>query len=168
MSQPSSLSTKLEDYLETIYWIVEKKRVARARDIAAALSVHKSTVTAALKSLSRKGLVNYSAYEAATLTPKGRKAAEVVVRRHEIGRDFFINVLALDEKLADANACRMEHVLDPAVMERLAAFAKFVGDCPRTQQVCLADFKKFLRNTSKTKKKTAQRASRKPADKRTT
>ena len=70
MADKSSLSMKLEDYLEAIYWLVEENQVARARDIAAALSVHKSTVTSALRSLSRKGLINYSAYEAATLTPK--------------------------------------------------------------------------------------------------
>ena len=50
MAEKSSLSMKLEDYLEAIYWLIEKNQVARVRDIAAALSVHKSTVTSALRS----------------------------------------------------------------------------------------------------------------------
>ncbi|MBU4272560.1 MAG: metal-dependent transcriptional regulator [Planctomycetes bacterium] len=165
MSDLPSLSMKLEDYLEAIYWIVEDKRVARARDIAAALSVHKSTVTSALRSLSRKGLVNYSAYEAATLTPKGREMAEDVVRRHEIIRGFFVQVLALDDKLADANACRMEHVLDSEVLERLASFAKFVNECPGTRRECLAGFKKYLTRRPKSKTQTSKRAGPRPARK---
>lgn len=166
MADKSSLSMKLEDYLEAIYWLVEENQVARARDIATALSVHKSTVTSALRSLSRKGFVNYSAYEAATLTPKGRVAAEDVVRRHEIIRGFFIQVLALDEKLADANACRMEHVLDPEVLERLAAFANFVSGCPDTRKECLGGFKKYLADNKKSKKPATKRPRQKTAQKK--
>jgi len=163
MTDLPSLSTQLEDYLEAIFWIEEEKHVARARDIAAALSVHKSTVTSALRSLSRKGLVNYSAYEAATLTPIGREMAKDVVRRHEIIRGFFVQVLALDDKLADANACRMEHVLDAEVLERLASFAKFVNECPNTRRQCLAGFQIYLDEHRKPKKRPSKRAGPRPA-----
>ena len=112
----------MEDYLEAIAWLEGDKGVARARDIAAALSVHKSTVTAALRSLAEKGLVHYSAYEAATLTADGKKIADDVIRRHKIIRDFFTEVLAVDPGVADTNACRIEHVLDAEVLERLAEF----------------------------------------------
>ena len=167
MADKSSLSMKLEDYIEAIYWLVEKNHVARVRDIAAALSVHKSTVTSALRSLSRKGLINYSAYEAATLTPKGRAAAEDVARRHEIIRGFFVRVLALDDKTADANACRMEHVLDPEVLEHLAAFAKFVNSCPGTRKECLAGFKKYLKDHAKTKNQPTKRSASRGGDEST-
>jgi DtxR family Mn-dependent transcriptional regulator len=144
MNALPTISTALEDYLEAIVSLVERKGTARTRDIAAALKVHKSTVTAALRSLAEKGLINYSAYEAATLTTRGRKAAEDVVRRHEIVRDFFVRVLALDEETADANACRMEHVLDSEVLERLRRFAAFVQQRPAVRRQCLAGFRKYL------------------------
>jgi DtxR family transcriptional regulator, Mn-dependent transcriptional regulator len=139
-TSPQKLTTTMEDYLEAIAWLVGKNGVARVRDVAAALSVHKSTVTAALRSLAEKKLVNYSAYEAATLTPEGRRVAEDVIRRHEIVRDFFMDVLALDREIADANACRMEHVLDGVVLDRLAGFAKFVKECPSAGRRCLKQF----------------------------
>jgi DtxR family Mn-dependent transcriptional regulator len=122
MTEPQTVTMTMEDYLEAIAWLEGDKGVARARDIAAALSVHKSTVTAALRSLAEKGLVNYSAYEAATLTADGRKIADDVIRRHKIIRDFFTEVLAVDPLVADTNACRIEHVLDAEVLERLAEF----------------------------------------------
>jgi DtxR family Mn-dependent transcriptional regulator len=143
------ISTTGEDYLEAIFRLVDEKGVARVRDIAAALSVHKSTVSTSLKSLSEKGLVNYSPYEITTLTPQGREIAEDVVRRHEIIRDFFVQILALEHDVADANACRAEHILDAEVLERLAGFAKFVGDCPSARQHCLKKFQTYYDRRSK-------------------
>jgi DtxR family transcriptional regulator, Mn-dependent transcriptional regulator len=140
-----AVSTTMEDYLEAIAQLVDEKGVARVRDISAALSVHKTTVTAALRSLSEKQLVNYSAYEAATLTPEGRRIAEDVMRRHKIVREFFEQILGLDHEVADANACRIEHVLDSEVMERLARFAEYVKECPASKRGCLTEFEKFIR-----------------------
>jgi DtxR family transcriptional regulator, Mn-dependent transcriptional regulator len=148
MTANEPLSTTMEDYLEAIAWLVGKGGHARARDIAAALAVHKSTVTAALRALAEKGLVNYAAYEHATLTPAGRRIADEVIRRHEIVRGFFIQVLALDHEVADANACRMEHILDAEVLDRLASFAEFVKNCPSAAQQCLKQFQPFYERCS--------------------
>jgi DtxR family transcriptional regulator, Mn-dependent transcriptional regulator len=149
MTTTNTLTTTMEDYLEAIAWLVGDGGSARVRDIAAALKVHKSTVTAALRSLAEKRLVNYAAYEHATLTPAGRKIADDVIRRHEIVRGFFMQVLALDRDVADANACRMEHILDAEVLDRLASFAEFVKDCPSSKQRCLKQFLTFYQGQSR-------------------
>ena len=88
-------------------------------------------------------MVNYSPYEITTLTPQGREIAEDVLKRHQIIRDFFVQVLALDSDVADANACRAEHVLDAEVLQRLARFARSVGRCPSAGRNCLRGFKKI-------------------------
>jgi DtxR family transcriptional regulator, Mn-dependent transcriptional regulator len=145
MTTDEPLTTTMEDYLEAIARLVGEGGHARARDIAAALTVHKSTVTAALRALAERRLVNYAAYEAATLTPAGRRIADEVIRRHEIIRSFFMQVLALDRDVADANACRMEHILDAEVLDRLARFAESVGNCRSSKQRCLKQFQAFYR-----------------------
>jgi DtxR family transcriptional regulator, Mn-dependent transcriptional regulator len=144
MSHPPSITNVLEDYLEAILVLVDQKGVARVRDLAGALSVHKSPVTSALRSWAGKGFVNYSAYEAATLTPAGRQIAEDVTRRHAVIRDFFIEVLSVDCEVANANACRMEHIVDAEVIERLTSLARFIRDCPNARQRCLARFQEYL------------------------
>lgn len=123
-----TLSATLEDYLEAISRLEAEKTVARVRDIASALSVHKSTVTSALKGLAEKGLVNYHPYEAVTVTAEGKKAAQKITRRHRVIRRFLTDVLSVGEDVAEANACRMEHVIDTEVLERLAMFAEFVRE----------------------------------------
>ena len=125
MTDLPTISASAEDYLEAIFRLIAQKGAARVRDIADALSVHKSTVSWTLKSLAEKGLVNYSRYEITTLTTLGEKIAQDVHWRHEVIGRFLMEILGVGDKAADANACRMEHVLDSEVMDRLALLLDF-------------------------------------------
>ncbi len=131
MGTTMKLSASLEDYLEVIFHLVAEKPAARARDIAKRLKVGRSSVTGALHALAEKKLVNYSPYEVITLTRKGEAAAREVVRRHEVLRDFLVNLLSIDGRVADKAACQMEHVITPSILERLIQFVEFVEVCPR-------------------------------------
>ena len=143
------ISPALENYLETILGLVHANGAARARDIADALAVHKSTVTAALRSLAAKGLVNYSPYESVTLTPGGRRIAAKVARSHGGIRRFLIEVLLLDERTADRNACRMEHVMDRQVTDRLDQFARYISTFAPSALPKPGGFAGYLRRRSK-------------------
>lgn len=119
MAVQHQLSASLEDYLEAIYHIVAEKGAARAKDIVTRLGVHNSSVTQALRSLSGKGLVNYAPYDTVTLTAAGEAAAVSVVERHRALRAFLVEVLGLDTRLAEQDACRLEHAISGDVLERL-------------------------------------------------
>ncbi len=126
----STLSESLEDYLEAIYHIVADKQAARATDIALRLKVQNSSVTQALRTLKERGLINYAPYDIVTLTAAGERVAAQVAERHSALRDFLTRVLLLEEETADRNACRMEHVVDSILMERLLAYLDFLDHCP--------------------------------------
>jgi DtxR family Mn-dependent transcriptional regulator len=130
MKKTADLSASLEDYIETIYHIIEEKLVARSKEIAARLNVSRASVTEALRALSRKGLINYEPYEAITLTPQGKRAAKDVIFRHQALRQFFVEVLALDEGIAEDGACRIEHAAPPEIIDRLIHFTEFISLCP--------------------------------------
>jgi len=125
------LTRSLEDYLEAILLLVRRGRVARVRDIAHRLEVGMPAVSAALKTLSARGLVNYDPYQVITLTDRGCELAEEVSRRHDILRRFLTEVLGLDAASAEANACRMEHAVDAPLLDRLERFNEFLRRCPR-------------------------------------
>lgn len=128
-----SLTPAMEDYLEAIYHLENERRIARVRDIAARLDVKMSSVSSALKSLSSRGLIRYDPHQFITLTDKGIDKAKEIVRRHEVVKRFLSRVLYVDEAVAEDNACRMEHNLDPEVIEKLIAFMEFVEMCPLDQ-----------------------------------
>ncbi len=122
----SGLSAALQDYLEAILVLARETGEARAGDIATHLGVHKSTVTAALHALADKGLVHYAPYEAVSLTGEGASIARDVSRSHRILCDFLQQVLQVAPQPAEDNACRMEHVMDRDVLDRLLALADYM------------------------------------------
>lgn len=137
------LTESLEDYIEAIYNIVANKGAARVTDIALELSVAKSSVTGALRSLSSKGLVNYDPYSIITLTPEGEKVGSRIARRHAVLAEFLEEILGLSAEVAQANACRIEHSMEPAVVRRLLKFIDFIEKCPRAGEDFRAGFKRF-------------------------
>lgn len=144
MSDSPQLSSTLEDYLEAILALSEVGGDARVRDISERLSVHKSTVTAALKTLSEKGLVDHEPYGAVVLTDAGRLIAVRVARSHAVVKSFLQEVLLVDAATAEENACRMEHVMDAAVLERLVGFAEFMRSDSETSANTLLRFAERL------------------------
>ncbi len=125
------ISASLEDYLEIILSIIKEKGAAKANDIAKRLSVKNSSVTGALRTLSEKGLVNYTPYDLVTLTSKGFDAAADVTRRHSVMKSFFEKVLAIEPAEANKAACKIEHVVAKEVLERFMLFTEFIEKCPR-------------------------------------
>ena len=130
VDENARLSESLEDYLEAIMHIEDEKRAARPKDIARSLGVSPPSVTAALQSLAARGLANYRPYDLVTLTPRGRRLARDVIRRHEGLRRFFVDILQIDGEEADRVACGMEHAVPPDVMDRLLSFIDFIVESP--------------------------------------
>lgn len=118
------LSASQEDYLEAIFRLSADGGFARAKDIAAQMKVNKSSVTCALKALSEKGLVNYDPYSYITLSGEGLELARDITARHEALTEFFAGTLGIDPAVAEANACRIEHVIDKAVLNQLISHIK--------------------------------------------
>lgn len=129
MIRPAHISDSLEDYIEAIYHIVKEKSAAKPRDLADRLRVSSASVTGALKLLAEKSLINYAPYDVITLTEKGRACAEDVARRHEVLRDFLVNIFAVEYKEADEAACAMEHSVPAPILERFVRFAEFAALC---------------------------------------
>lgn len=143
-----NLSASMEDYLKTIFNLTRKTDVSRSRDIAEKLNVSKSSVTGALRLLKKKGLINYRPYDYFTLTDAGRKTAAEIVKRHEILKSFFVDVLGLKDRLAQDFACRAEHVLGQEVINKLLMFIEFVTQEDKNGNDLTADFKNFCKSKS--------------------
>ena len=125
-----TLSASLENYLEVIYLLIKENRVARSKDIAKKLQINSSSVTGGLQSLRSRGLIHYEPYEFITMTDEGREIAANVVHRHNTLKEFFMEVLSINEEEADENACRMEHGISKNIVNRLMDFAHYFKTCP--------------------------------------
>ena len=121
----NKLTSSLEDYLETIYNLIEKNEKVRAVDISKVLGVSRASVSEALKKLDEKGFVNYGRYDTLAITELGKKTAQDVIMRHNTLRTFLEKVLGASQSEAQENACRFEHVISQDILDRLCKFTEF-------------------------------------------
>jgi DtxR family Mn-dependent transcriptional regulator len=112
----------MEDYLEAIMLLDREQEGATVTSISCFLDVKKPSVTAALSKLSEMGLAEHQRYGKVTLTPEGRRTARDVYHRHTTLLSFLTDVLGVDTRTAEQDACRLEHNLSAASMTKLTDF----------------------------------------------
>ena len=102
----------------------------RSTRLADWLSVSRPTVTAALRRMTRDGMVRLNAHKEIELTARGDAAAAGIVRRHRIVERWMTDVLGLDWVAADTEAERLEHAVSELVAERLYRALGGPKTCP--------------------------------------
>ena len=109
---------RMEDYLEIIYELVQRKGYATLVDVADYLNVRPPSVTTMMRRLDRTGLLNYEKYRGIQLTEKGIDIAKIMHNRHSVLSEF-LRMIGVSEKIANEDAESMEHHLHPQTMHRL-------------------------------------------------
>jgi len=138
-----ALSRKAEDYLEAILNASSKKGYARTKDIARELCLQPPTIVEMVQKLDRMGMVTYRKYDGVTLTPEGRKIAEVVKDRHETIQSF-LELFKIPEAIASQDACMMEHELSPETIAQIRMFFAFLKENPQAASA-MNNFEAFVR-----------------------
>ncbi len=113
------MTSSLEDYLEAVFVLSKEKGSVRLTDIAEYLEVSKPSVNRAIKTLTQNGFLEHVTYGDIVITPAGESYAANVLRRHKLIKQFLINELGVDEKIAEQDACQMEHVMSPVTIDKL-------------------------------------------------
>lgn len=131
-----------EDYLKIIASIVEEKGYAKVKDVAKELELGPSTVTGMFKKLDKEGYINYEKYGGVTLTEKGKEIANRTREKYSMLKDFLIN-LGLDEKIAEEDACKIEHILNPKTAQTLRKFIEFTSE--DESKIWIEHFRHFAR-----------------------
>lgn len=125
------ITPTMEDYLEAIGQLGKEGQVVRVKNIARQLNVKMPSVTEALKVLAKDGLIRHEKYGYVELAQKGNRIAEEIYARHRILFKFFNQILGLDSKTADEDACKMEHTISSTALEKLVEFTKTLESCPQ-------------------------------------
>ena len=107
-----------EDYLETILVLQKKSGMVRPVDVARHMEVSKPSVCHAVATLRDGGFLTMDEDHFLHLTDVGREVAERTYERHCFFTEQLI-AAGVDPKAAEADACRMEHVISQESFERL-------------------------------------------------
>lgn len=109
-----------EDYLEAILVLQKQKGIVRSVDVARHMDVSKPSVCHAVATLKNGGFLTMDDDFFLHLTEVGREVAEQIYEKHRFFTERLI-AAGVDPKTAEADACRIEHVISEESFRRLKA-----------------------------------------------
>ena len=112
-----------EDYLEAILVLQKQKGIVRSVDVARHMDVSKPSVCHAVATLKDGGFLTMDDGFFLHLTNIGREVAEQIYEKHRFFTERLI-AAGVDPETAEADACRIEHVISEESFRRLKAVAE--------------------------------------------
>ncbi|MGA2198958.1 MAG: transcriptional regulator MntR [Nitrososphaerales archaeon] len=130
---------RAEDYLETVYHLLEDKGYANTVDISDKLEVTPPTVSSMVNKLKSRGYLLHEPYRGMKLTESGERIARSVIRRHKIISEF-LSMIGVEGKVAYEDTEGMEHHVQPTTIYRIERLVEFL----RRNPADLAEIKKYV------------------------
>ena len=113
-------------YLMGIDSLRREMGYARLTDVANRLNVTKAATSVAIAQLKKKQLVTEDANRFLLLTPQGEQVVHEVQQNFLLLSRFFEEVLGVSKEAAEADACKMEHLLSLETGRRLLGLMRYV------------------------------------------
>jgi len=139
-----ALTPNMEMYLKTIYEIDDCGDRARVKAIAGRLGVTMPSVSGAVETLQKRGLVQHTPYGDVKLTAKGKKVAREVKERNDTIYRFLLEFLRLPQSIASRDACVLEHVVSPKTLSRMASFLEYRAANPEATEAMVEEFASWV------------------------
>jgi DtxR family transcriptional regulator, Mn-dependent transcriptional regulator len=127
--QLASLSKSDREALKAIYRLA-RDGGAHTGLLAERLGLAPGTVTATVKRLADRGLVDHEPYHGVEMTTAGNRVAIAAIRRHRIVERFLADMLGYAWNEADRLATNFEHELPQEVEDRLFVALDRPATCP--------------------------------------
>ncbi|MFB6340084.1 metal-dependent transcriptional regulator [Saccharicrinis sp. FJH62] len=108
-----------ENYLKTLLALSGEKESVSLSDLSHDLNVKLPTANSMVKNLKNQGLVNYEKYKPLSLTPKGRRSAALILRKHRLTEMFLTTVMGFGWEEVHAIAEQVEHIDSPVFFDKM-------------------------------------------------
>ena len=119
-----------EEYLQTMYWLMEAGLPITGANIARAMQLSAPTVHEMIGRLEQDGYVARDDDRSLVFTADGRSHAQEIVRRHRLIERFLTDVLGIPWDEVHEEAERLEHAMSPLLEERMLAAIGDAQTCP--------------------------------------
>ena len=115
-----------ENYLETILLLTKRQTHVRSIDVANELGFSRPSISRAMGILAESGYITIEQGHI-LLTEAGKEKASEIYERHCLITAFLQQTLGLDDMTADADACRIEHVISEETFRRIKQVVQHTG-----------------------------------------
>lgn len=108
-----------ENYLKALLSLADAEGKVAVSELSRALGVSKPSANSMARKLAEAGLVHYEKYKPLQLSPAGRKAAALIVRKHRLTEMFLVEQMGFGWEEVHAIAEQIEHVKSPDFFSRM-------------------------------------------------
>jgi DtxR family Mn-dependent transcriptional regulator len=119
-----------EEYLQTIYWLMEAGLPITGANIARAMHLSPPTVHEMVGRLEQDGYIRRAGDKSLEFSPDGKKHAETIVRRHRLIERFLTDVVGVAWDDVHEEAERLEHAMSPAFEKWMVTAVGDADTCP--------------------------------------
>jgi DtxR family Mn-dependent transcriptional regulator len=130
-------------HLMAMHELLKKNGYVRGVDIANHLNISRSSVSITLKKIKSKGYIVEDANKFFHLTENGQALINSVISKRRIIQMFFKSVLDLPDHIAEAEACKVEHLLEEQTGHKLMSFMGYFMSDSKTASEFRNKFKHF-------------------------
>jgi DtxR family transcriptional regulator, Mn-dependent transcriptional regulator len=119
-----------EEYLQTIYWLMEAGLPITGANIARAMHLAPPTVHEMLGRLEEDGYVVRAGDKSLQFSPDGERHAKAIVRRHRLIERFLTDIVGVAWDDVHEEAERLEHAMSPAFEKWMVTAIGDAKTCP--------------------------------------
>ena len=119
-----------EEYLQTIYWLMEAELPITGANVARAMQLSQPTVHEMVGRLEHDGYVTRADDKSLRFTESGREQAEAIVGRHRLIERFLTDVVGIAWDDVHEEAERLEHAMSPSFERWMVSAVGDAKTCP--------------------------------------
>lgn len=108
-----------ENYLKALLLLSEETGETGVNELSKRLEIKMPTVNSMIKRLAEKKLVYYESYQPLQLTPKGKKEAALILRKHRLTEMYLVDKMGFGWEEVHEIAEQVEHIQSPRFFEKM-------------------------------------------------
>ncbi len=113
-------------HLVTIAELHEEYGYARVSDVARRLEITRGSASITLKRLKQRGLVLEDDRRFLKLSEEGLRIAHLLKAKKFVMKKLFIDLLGLEERQADIDTCKIEHLISKKTAQLAARLLRYI------------------------------------------
>src|SRR5690554_5071810 len=108
-----------ENYLKALFKLSDEKGQINISELSSEMGVSMPTANSMVKKMDGQGWLRYEKYKPLTITPKGKKRASLIIRKHRLTEMFLVEKMGFSWESVHEIAEQVEHLQSEVFFDRM-------------------------------------------------
>ena len=124
--EENEITHSVAHHLAAIRDLTDQQGYARVSDVARMLDITRGSASLTLKALKEREFVIEDGNKFLRLSDIGQRVVDLVLTKRAVALKFLKDVLHVEPRQAEVDACKIEHLLSEETGEKLLHFVRFL------------------------------------------